>query len=166
MDQCKSIFRNSEFTSPLNLVGISGSVGLGDVNNDGVDDFAICSLSNWWWQAQRGRVVIISGDRNWQVPVTEPSNLTPVSFDLSVYPNPFNPTTTISFILPRAGEVKLAMYDVLGRNVGKQPFAATKNYSAGEHHLSFDGSGLSSGIYFVRLEAGGNVQTRKMMLLR
>jgi hypothetical protein len=88
------------------------------------------------------------------------------SIQLSAYPNPFNSSTTISFSLSRASEVKLSVYDVLGRNVGKQPFASSKIYSAGEHRIEFDGAGLSSGIYFVRMEAGGNVQTRKMMLLK
>jgi photosystem II stability/assembly factor-like uncharacterized protein len=82
------------------------------------------------------------------------------------YPNPFNPITTISFTLPHAGEVKLAVYDVLGRNVGKEPFASSSVYSAGEHRVTFDGADLSSGIYFVRMEAGKMVQTRKMILLR
>ena len=92
---------------------------------------------------------------------------TPNSFILNQnYPNPFNSSTTISFSLPHASEVTFTIYDVLGRNVGKQPFASSKNYSAGENRIVFDGAGLSSGIYFVRMEAGGNVQTKKMMLLR
>lgn len=98
--------------------------------------------------------------------ISQPQKPVPSSFSLEVYPNPFNPSTTISFTLPHAGAVKLSVYDVLGRNVGKQPFASTKNYSAGEHHVTFDGAELASGIYFVRMEAGKDVMTRKMMLLR
>ena len=85
---------------------------------------------------------------------------------VSCYPNPFNTTTTISFTLPKASEVKMEVYDVLGREVkSAYPCGATE-YSAGEHHVAFDGSELPSGIYFVRVEAGGMVQTKKMMLLR
>jgi hypothetical protein len=98
----------------------------------------------------------------------DPLNFTlPGSFTLlQNYPNPFNSSTTVSFSLPQTREVKFNLYDVLGRNVGKQPFASTKIYSAGEHRVTFDGTGLSSGIYFVRMEAGGNVQTKKMILIR
>ena len=84
---------------------------------------------------------------------------------MNVYPNPFNPSTTISFTLPQAGEVKLAVYDILGRITGAQQCAPTV-YGVGEHQIPFDGSGLSSGIYLVRMEAKGNVQTSKIVLLK
>jgi mannan endo-1,4-beta-mannosidase len=79
------------------------------------------------------------------------------------YPNPFNPRTVVSFQLPVAGNVKLAIYDVLGREVrvlqeGRQ--------ESGRHEVRFDASGLSSGVYFGRLQAGGAVQTRSMVLLK
>ena len=84
----------------------------------------------------------------------------------TAYPNPFNSTTTISFTLTHPSEVKLNVYDVLGRSAGKLPFASTNIYPAGSHQIKFDGSALSSGIYFVQLQAGGNAQTKKMMLLK
>jgi hypothetical protein len=98
--------------------------------------------------------------------VPHESPVSPESFSLSAYPNPFNPTTTISFTLPKAGNVKLSVFDVTGREVTiALPCAATR-YSAGEHHVAFDGSALTSGEYFVRMEAGGLTKTQKIMLVK
>jgi hypothetical protein len=88
----------------------------------------------------------------------------PSTFGLSAFPNPFNPRTTISFSLPQAGGVKLAVYDVLGRYTSDLPLASTKIFSAGEHHVTFDGSGLASGTYFLKMETQGCTQTRRLIL--
>jgi serine protease len=79
------------------------------------------------------------------------------------YPNPFNPATTIEFALPSGGMVKLAVYDLLGRNVAT---LADGMMAAGVHRLEFDGSQLASGVYFARLEAGAAVRSAKMVLLK
>ncbi len=79
------------------------------------------------------------------------------------YPNPFNPTTTIQFGLPDAQQVKLNVYNTLGRKVAT---LANKRYSAGQHTVSFEGAGLSSGIYIYRLETADRILTRKMTLLK
>lgn len=81
----------------------------------------------------------------------------------SCYPNPFNPTTTISFSLPRTSFTRLAVYDITGRQTG---VLVSTVLNAGEHRISFDGSALPSGLYFARLEAGQEIQTRKMVLLK
>jgi hypothetical protein len=79
------------------------------------------------------------------------------------YPNPFNPSTVIRFTLPRTEKTKLIVYDVAGREV---KVLEDGLLSAGEHRVTFDGSALSSGVYFARLEAGKNVQAEKLMLLK
>jgi hypothetical protein len=79
------------------------------------------------------------------------------------YPNPFNPSTSISFSLPRAGEVELKVFDVTGRRVQT---LADQRLEAGEHRMSFDGAALPSGIYFARVEAGSFSQTQKLMLVK
>ncbi|MBU0518771.1 S8 family peptidase, partial [bacterium] len=89
----------------------------------------------------------------------------PETFSVSVYPNPFNPTTTITFDLPVASQVTLNVFDIHGRRVGVG-LAPTRNYTPGTHALTFDGSGLSSGIYFYRLEAGEFPASGKMVLLK
>ncbi|MEK9135577.1 MAG: T9SS type A sorting domain-containing protein [Bacteroidota bacterium] len=96
--------------------------------------------------------------------VQSPSPLRPGEFSLfQNFPNPFNPTTCITYELPKAGMVRLSVFDVLGRHVatllnGKQ--------EAGQRSVIFQGSDLPSGTYFYRLETDGMTQTRKMSLTR
>jgi len=79
------------------------------------------------------------------------------------YPNPFNPTTVVSYQLPMASEVKLVVYNLLGREVS---VLVNERKAAGVHEVKFDGSNLASGVYFYRLIAGDFVQTRRMVLVR
>ncbi len=79
------------------------------------------------------------------------------------YPNPFNATTEITFDLPRALQTSLKVYDVLGREVAE---LAGGVMGAGSHTIIYDASGLSSGVYFYRLEAGEFGETRKMVFLK
>ena len=82
---------------------------------------------------------------------------------LENYPNPFNPQTTIQFTLPHAETVAVEVFDAMGRSVGK---LIDDRLEAGEHHIIFDASGLSSGIYIYRIQAGGNFYIRKMTLIK
>ncbi|MCH9028403.1 MAG: T9SS type A sorting domain-containing protein [Bacteroidetes bacterium] len=79
------------------------------------------------------------------------------------YPNPFNPTTNISFSLPVDSKVRLSVYNLLGEKIAE---LVNDEFSAGTHTFSFNADGLTSGIYFYRLEAGTFLATRKMILLR
>ncbi|MFA6440407.1 MAG: T9SS type A sorting domain-containing protein, partial [Bacteriovoracaceae bacterium] len=79
------------------------------------------------------------------------------------FPNPFNPTTTISYALPNSGLVTLKIYNVLGQEV-KALINAVQD--AGTYHATFDASQMSSGIYFYRLESGSFTSVKKMMLLK
>ena len=86
---------------------------------------------------------------------------------LSAYPNPFNQQTTISFDLLVAGDISLKVYDIQGRQVGAIHESPLQTwYPAGQHSVVWDAEGMSSGIYFVRLEAGDFMQTRKMLLVK
>jgi len=82
---------------------------------------------------------------------------------LSAYPNPFNSTTQIEFTLPVTQRVSLRLYDVLGREVS---LLLNEMKTAGEHRVRFDGSALSSGVYFCRMEAGTTTRTQKIVLIR
>ncbi|MBI5059952.1 DUF2961 domain-containing protein [candidate division KSB1 bacterium] len=79
------------------------------------------------------------------------------------YPNPFNPSTQFSFTVPRASDVRIVVYDLLGRQV---ELLADRHYHPGEYTLTWDASALASGLYFVRLEAPQTQIVRKAMLLR
>ena len=74
------------------------------------------------------------------------------------YPNPFNPSTNINFNLVETGLVSLKVYNLLGQEVAE---LVNQRMSSGSHTFNFDASGLSSGVYIYRLQAGNNVQTKK-----
>jgi hypothetical protein len=80
------------------------------------------------------------------------------------YPNPFNSQTVIAFALPTAAQVRMEVFDILGRRVAT---LADRNFAAGRHSLTWDGAYLAgSGLYFCRLTTPEAVQARKMILLR
>jgi len=79
------------------------------------------------------------------------------------YPNPFNPSTKISFELSSKAAVELDVFDILGRRVSHVDFGML---GIGTHNYDFDGSDLSSGVYFYRLKAGGSTQVKKMALMK
>jgi len=80
------------------------------------------------------------------------------------YPNPFNPSTMITVGLPQDADLKVTVYNLLGREVAQ---LANDRYQAGYHRFVFDGSGLPSGIYFVRATVPGKLeQMRKVVLMK
>ncbi len=95
------------------------------------------------------------------------------------YPNPFNPVTTIGFRVQGGGtrgaesstlspqpatlRVRLAVYDLLGREVAA---LVDEQKPAGRYTVQFDGTGLASGVYLVRLQAGGRTEVKSMLLIR
>ena len=79
------------------------------------------------------------------------------------YPNPFNPATTISYTLRKPSAVKLSVYDLGGHEVA---MLVNEMRPAGTHAVQFNGSNLTSGIYFYKLQAAGQVITRKMTLVK
>jgi hypothetical protein len=92
------------------------------------------------------------------------NGLTPDTYTLSQnFPNPFNPTTTINFTLPKDGLVKLVVYDITGKEV---KVLANEIRTAGYHSISFDASNLPSGVYLYKLSAGNFVETKKMILTK
>jgi hypothetical protein len=103
-----------------------------------------------------GSVTSISGNIN--------ENLT---FSLSQnYPNPFNPSTLIRYSVAREGFVKIAVYDIVGREVG---LLVNNNKLAGNYQVEFDSkdfSGLSTGVYYYKIEASGFTDIKKMILIK
>jgi hypothetical protein len=79
------------------------------------------------------------------------------------YPNPFNSTTRIEFSLPCAGQTKLTVFDILGRETVR---VLNGYLPAGNHAVNWNASPLPSGVYFCRLNFGGQSQVRRMVLVR
>ncbi len=90
--------------------------------------------------------------------------LTPDNFSLSQnYPNPFNPATTINYSLPSSGFVSLRVFDMLGKEVRS---LISERQNAGSYSVNFDGSNLSSGMYYYKIESGNFSDTKKMILIK
>ena len=81
---------------------------------------------------------------------------------LGTYPNPARNQAIVRYALPRRKSVRIGLYDVLGRQVR----AVADKKREGRHESILDLSGLSSGVYFLRLRYGGKVQTRKLTVVR
>ncbi|HZW40652.1 MAG TPA: T9SS type A sorting domain-containing protein, partial [Ignavibacteriaceae bacterium] len=79
------------------------------------------------------------------------------------YPNPFNPTTKIKYTLSKQGLITIKVYDVLGKEIAQ---LVNEEKLSGEYEVEFDGSSLSSGIYYYKIQAGEFVQTKKMVLMK
>jgi len=79
------------------------------------------------------------------------------------YPNPFNPKTTIEYTVPRASNLTVRVYDVLGREI---VLLASGRHQARRHRATWDASGMPAGVYFARLTAEGYTRTAKMLLSR
>jgi len=84
-------------------------------------------------------------------------------FEAKNYPNPFNPTTTISYTLKENASVRVTVYDRLGREV---KVIVDENQSAGNHTVEFNASNLPSGIYFYRIKANDKTEVKKMIFAK
>ena len=82
---------------------------------------------------------------------------------LQNYPNPFNPVTIIKYEVPQISNVKIEVFDVLGRVI---KVLVDEEKTAGRYEIKFDASLLASGIYYYRIKANEFVQSKKMMLIK
>jgi hypothetical protein len=88
----------------------------------------------------------------------------PKTFELyQNYPNPFNPITQIRYRLPVSSKVRLEVFDMLGRRIATLVEARQE---AGEYQMRFNAENLPSGMYLLRLQAGGFSDTKKMLLVK
>lgn len=96
--------------------------------------------------------------------VLNEAGMTPNKYELAQnYPNPFNPSTTIQFSIPESGNVKVIVYDAIGREV----VTLTNNfYQAGNYRIEWNASSYASGIYFYRLESKNFNMVKKMVLVK
>jgi photosystem II stability/assembly factor-like uncharacterized protein len=133
----------------------------GFINLNAVSISPVASQLNGWAVGESG--MILHYRRNASSVSQTLSNM-PRKFSLEQnYPNPFNPTTTINYSLPKAGNVKLTVYNAVGSKVA----AIVNEYlNAGTYSVKFYGGNLPSGIYLYRLESGNYSAAKKFILLK
>ena len=106
--------------------------------------------------------IIVSDIKGNAIPAS--SVIVPATYTLeSVYPNPFNPTTTLSFALPITSNVLLEVHDINGRLINE---LIKSNMDAGYHSVIWNADNNASGVYFVKMVAGDFVNTQKLMLVK
>ena len=137
------------------------------------DDYIITNLLYANGYVLAGRVYYASGFQSYKVwrrdfqelvSVNEISSTLPSKYSLGQnYPNPFNPRTVISFSLPVVNNATLKVYDVMGREVQT---LVNEKLQAGTYEVTFDGSGLTSGVYFYKLMTEGFSETKRMLLIK
>ncbi|UCC79120.1 MAG: right-handed parallel beta-helix repeat-containing protein, partial [Candidatus Zixiibacteriota bacterium] len=126
-----------------------------------LDSLLDCGWGMGWYRSDMGAC---GGGDSIMVGIDDYVDLLPDQMALTQnYPNPFNTQTTIRFILPEAQNVQLSIYDILGRQIHT---LIDEYRQAGRQTVTFDASGLSSGVYFYRLQAGNVVETKRMVLLK
>jgi subtilisin-like proprotein convertase family protein len=163
-DQADSALTNSVYTSAAPRVRPQNSLNTAFLGRN----------AQGWWRLKinddaggdTGRVYFWGVQINNQslVGVEEVAGGIPEVYSLDQnYPNPFNPTTTIQFSIPKQSPVTLRVFDILGREV-RTLVNEVKN--AGAYRVQFDATGLASGTYFYRMEAGSYLETRKLLLLK
>ena len=138
----------------------SGAVVVYATDNDGVWPSGASTVDP---SGGANEIIIARTDVQWTTEVAG-APITPRSFALyQNYPNPFNPATTLRFAIADYRFVSLMIFDVLGREVA---LAVNERKSPGIYEVRFDASGLSSGVYFYRLEAGRFIETKKMVVIK
>jgi hypothetical protein len=163
------------------LITVWGDDALTDQIKEGAAEDEALSLRLWSQADQTEKALAISAltdpladvapapalryqtDAAWVAEVAIAQEL-PTSFSLAQnYPNPFNPATRIRYGLPENAQVKLTIYDMLGRRVA---LLVDEKQPAGYHEIVFQATSLPNGMYFYRLNAGSFVETRKMVVLK
>jgi hypothetical protein len=154
---------NARLSDEFNpLVGWPQQDKLGDyydmVSDENGAHIAWAATFNGEQDVYYSRLTVVTGAE------TDPGNNMPKVFSLSQnYPNPFNPTTTIDYEVPDRVLVNLQVFDVLGREVST---LVREMREAGTHSVTWDAASQPSGVFFYRLQAGGFVGTRKLVLMR
>ncbi len=147
---------------PLDFV-IMDNDEVASVNREGILAYSFWNNDNSHGQPRNWFYTWI-GDQLRVVANEEAGMDLPTDFVLEQnYPNPFSPSTMISYSVPSVSHVSLKVYNVLGQEVTT---LVNASQGAGRYDVRFEANGLASGLYFYRLEAGGEVLQKKMMLVR
>ncbi len=153
------VFLSESLGSTSNRTTINiGDMAVRDNRNGSFDVFVLAPNNGIWSFYMEGP------DYDGLVSADDELAVLPESYTLKQnYPNPFNPVTQIRYELPESAQVRLEVYSITGQRVMS---LVNERQSAGAHQVTFDATGLASGIYIYRIQAGSYVSSRQMTLIR
>jgi N-acetylneuraminic acid mutarotase len=144
-----------------------GSIARSNLRGAGLRDSSLYCVSGYNGSAGVGNVDKLKFsliDGSCVITSINNQSTIPVEFNLSQnYPNPFNPVTKIQYSIPKAGLVKLSVYDILGKEVS---LLLNEYRLPGNYIIDFDASNLSSGVYFYKISSGDFSDMKKMFLIK
>ena len=151
----------------INISNPAVSTFIQNLNTPG-SALGIAFYSDYALVADRNMLLVVYHEP--YVGIDEINPATPTEFEIvNCYPNPFNPSTTVSFALKRCSPIALDVFDISGRHIAN---LADGFFEAGQHSIKWRASGMSSGIYFIRLSSigneltGGHSTTARVVLLK
>lgn len=155
-----TVFQNVNFVSATDLHLTGSSVG--DINLKGTP---IPGITTDFDNQLRNSIAPYKGADEGSIPLkTEEFTSAPLTYSLSQnYPNPFNPVTSIEFQIPGSNFVKLAVFDIAGKEIGT---LVNEYKQAGTYQVSFNAGSLASGVYFYKITSGNFSDTKRMILLK
>ncbi|HMQ79919.1 MAG TPA: T9SS type A sorting domain-containing protein [Ignavibacteria bacterium] len=143
--------------------------------NNGMPDATVITELSYIDSANAGKFYIVAATYGRGIIIREasgddPNGIQPISGNIPTafsldqnYPNPFNPVTNIKFGIPKAGNVKIVIYDISGREVTR---LVDRELKAGYYNADFNAANLASGVYFYRLESKDFTDVKKMVLVK
>lgn len=138
--------------------------GGGNDNENAIGANHVIDLFALAWAVQVDNVFGTMGNHTFTTDVQDPSGSTPIAYSLDQnFPNPFNPSTKITYSIPAEGFVSLDVYNSIGQKVAS---LVNESKTAGTYTVNFDASDLTSGIYFYKISSGSFTETKKMILLK
>ena len=146
------------------FVTTNGGLNWSSQSIDGkLNDFCFIDIARGWIVGNAGIIYKTTNGGGVFTDVEQQKEYFPTSLEMQNYPNPFNPMTKITYSIPQTGFVKLKVFDLLGNEITT---LVSEEKQKGNYEVEFDGSRLSSGIYFYQAIVGKNVITKKMMLIK
>ena len=135
-----------------------------EVQNVQGNDMVMTDSHSGWILGYNGKIYRTNNAGDTFVSVETESDNSLNNFELSQnYPNPFNPTTNIIFSVAESSNIKIVVYNLIGEEIA---VLLNEYKNSGQYEINFDGSGLSSGIYYYQLITSNYITTKKMVLLR